>query len=265
MDILLDIGNCRVKWALSHAISQLLQGKRSSSQMDNPCHVIKFDADTMASEMHRQFRNLPRPDSVWMSCTGGPYRAEDARQVCQQLWGIQPKYVSTATRQCGIKNGYVDPQQLGVDRWLAMIGARHFISDQPFLLIDAGTAITIDFVDASGIFAGGIIIQGLMAMIEASCDIVGLPKVDYESIENSQCVLQNPDTQQAIVNGALHATLSSINHAIARCREDNGEQLKIAITGGDAPLLNRLSKEQMEEYPNLVLMGLLLVMRESDC
>ncbi|MYB34000.1 MAG: type III pantothenate kinase [Gammaproteobacteria bacterium] len=265
MEILLDIGNRRIKWAKGIDMPKLMSGKYTPAQQENLYHVINFATGDAASELERHFRAEPKPDSVWASCPGGSDAIPEIEKVCRVCWNIQPHFVAPADYESGIKNGYLDTRQLGVDRWLAMIAARHFIPDRPMLVIDAGTAITIDFINSTGLFEGGMIIPGLMTIIESLNQRAGLPSVDADTTGKEHITLQNRDTHSAIANGALHTAVSAIESAIAQYKKEFDNHLKIVITGGDAALINRISKYRITELPALPLIGLFLVTRDHDC
>ncbi|MCY4313656.1 MAG: type III pantothenate kinase [Gammaproteobacteria bacterium] len=265
MDILLDMGNRRIKWAKSIDMPKLMSGKYAPAQQERLCHVINFAPGNAMSELDWQFRAVPRPDSVWVSCVGDSDAMAKIERVCQGCWNIQPNFVASTDNESGIKNGYLETRQLGVDRWLAMIAARHFMPDRPLLVIDAGTAITIDFIDATGLFKGGMIVPGLMTIMESLNQTAGLPLVDSDVAGKEHITLQNQDTHSAIANGALHTAVSAIENAVSRYEKECGKHLGAVITGGDATLINRISKYGITEFPALPLIGLFLVTRDHDC
>ncbi len=265
MEILLDIGNRRIKWAKSVDMPELMSGKYTPAKQESLYHVINLATGDVASELNRQFRTEPKPDSVWVSCTRGAVAIPEIEKVCRVCWDIQPKFVGPTDYKSGIKNGYLDPRQLGVDRWLAMIAARYFIPDRPMLVIDAGTAITIDFINATGLFEGGVIVPGLMTIMESLNQRAGLPSVDVDITGKEHVTLENQDTHSAIANGVLHTAVSAIESAIAQYKKKFGNHLKVVITGGDATLINRILKYQIMELPVLPLVGLFLVTRDNDC
>lgn len=265
MDMLLDIGNHRIKWARSDDVQKWLAGDGSTSPQDDGCNVIHFPRGNLLSEFSRQFRDVPRPESVWVSSVGGPDAVSEIQAASRRLWGIEPNFASSSRHHGGIVNGYDQPQQLGVDRWLAMIGARRYAPDRAVLVIDAGTAITIDHVDSGGFFAGGVIVPGLVTMMDSLHQAAGLVNVGPNLKDNHRLVLQNPDTETAILNGALHAMAASVAGAVAHYRELSDEDPVVVGTGGDASLLKRFSGIRMREIPGLVLFGLYIVSRESAC
>jgi len=265
MDVILDIGNRRVKWAKSTDIQKLLSKKHTPAQQQSLCHVIDFAGGIAPSKIAREFRAVPEPGSAWISCTGQAHVSGHIQKVFLGQWGIHSNFVDSRDIQHGIKNGYLDPGQLGVDRWLAMVAARYLIPDRPLLVIDAGTAITIDYIDITGLFQGGMIVPGFMTIMESLSQKAGLPAVNPDIKGLEHFTLQNQDTRSSIVNGALHTAVASIEKAIARYRKEVGKKLVVVITGGDGPLINHFSKFRIKELPALVLIGLYIVSRDHDC
>src|SRR5690606_31240552 len=91
--------------------------------------------------------------------------AENAERIAAQF-KITPEWVVPQREQCGVKNGYKKPAQLGADRWASLIAARA-MHDGASLVVNAGTATTIDLLDNSGRFLGGLILPGLRLMRSA--------------------------------------------------------------------------------------------------
>ena len=86
--------------------------------------------------------------------------------ACRETIGRPPEFASSTDTAAGVRNGYSNPAQLGVDRWLAVIGAFHRHRDA-CCVVDAGTALTIDGVDATGQHLGGFIVPGPRLMVES--------------------------------------------------------------------------------------------------
>ncbi len=265
MDILVDVGNRRVKWTKSVDMPEFISRKHTRAQLDKLSQVVNFTAREAIDELGRQFRNASKPDSVYVSCVGKKKAMSAIDRACQERWNIHPNFVTSTRCRTEIRNNYLDPDQLGVDRWLAMIAARHCIPDRPLLVIDAGTAITIDSIDATGSFEGGVIVPGLMTIMESLSQRAGLPMIDSNMADKRQLILNNRDTCSAIVNGALLAVASSIDKAIAHCQKQTGQHLSTVITGGDSSVINRFSKYSMIELSALVLIGMYIVTRDPDC
>ena len=158
---------------------------------------------------------------------------------------MRPLATGSATA-CGVKNGYDTPQQLGADRWAALIGARALHAG-PAVVVMAGTATTIDALDAQGLFRGGLILPGLALMRAALArNTADLPHAagHYRA--------QPTNTDDAIVSGAIHATLG----AIERIHATLGEDALCLLSGGAAQELAPQLDLPFRLIDNLVLEGL---------
>ena len=88
-----------------------------------------------------------------------------------EIWDVEPRWVVATAQAGGVRNGYDHPVRLGVDRWVALIGARQRVLARgeatPALVIMVGTAVTVDALDADGKFLGGLILPGFGLMLRA--------------------------------------------------------------------------------------------------
>jgi type III pantothenate kinase len=107
-----------------------------------------------------------------------------------------------------VTNGYADPGQLGADRWAALIGARQ-IHRGTVLVVNSGTATTVDVLSSSGFFRGGVILPGIELMKEAlAARTAGLPFTRGEFAEQ-------PRTADAVESGNLLAQVGVVERMYA--------------------------------------------------
>jgi len=154
-----------------------------------------------------------------------------------------------------IRCGYASPQTLGVDRWVAACAGYSMHGD--CLVVDAGTAITID-IASQGVYEGGVIIPGLNMM--ASALISNTDKINEASLLSELAV--GNSTASAVANGALIAAVGAIR-LILTTRDDLGT---VVLTGGSAVLINNnlnLDGARVILEPNLIKKGLELVKYEE--
>ncbi|HTH95629.1 MAG TPA: type III pantothenate kinase [Rhodocyclaceae bacterium] len=229
MILCLDCGNTRLKWALL----------------------------TPAGEWHAR-GILPREQigSLRAALIGQPSvkrtigcnvsGEENAELIAAQL-GTPPEWITPKRVQCGVKNGYTHPAQLGADRWVALIAAREQNAGA-CVVVNAGTATTIDMLAADGTFRGGLILPGLDLMRSALAkNTANLPlaHADYASIPT--------DTDTAIVSGVLEATVGAIERMHARLGDASAICL---LSGGAADQIAPLLQMPLENVDDLVLRGL---------
>ena len=149
------------------------------------------------------------------------------------------------------------PDRLGIDRLLSAFAVSRRV-DAPAVVIDAGSAVTVDWIDARGRFCGGAILPGLglqSAALATGTD--ALPRVDW----NTQAVIRLPakNTSDAILSGILTGIAASIDALIERYREIAGlpeAATSVVMTGGDGPAISPHLRHTHKLIPNLVCRGL---------
>ena len=155
-----------------------------------------------------------------------------------------------------IKNLYKTPETLGKDRLAAVIGTSALFPGHNCLVIDAGTCITFDFIDANARYLGGAISPGISLRFKALHNFTGrLPLVSHQNFER----LTGTTTEESILSGVLNGTTAELNGVINNyC--DIYPGIKVVITGGDMNYFDKRLKNDTFAAPNLVLMGLNLTL-----
>ena len=239
MKLLIDAGNTRIKWALLAGEEWL--------------HLAAVPSD-QAHTLGARVAHLPAVNEVWVSNVAGAEVTRYIRSACASR-GWQAQFVSAQKKQCGVSNGYPSPEQLGSDRWAALIAAWHRIGKST-LVINCGTATTIDALSDNGEFLGGLILPGI-ALMQSS--VVATAARLQQSTGKYAAFPVN--TADALWSGALQATCG----AIQRQHELLGDAHAPVLLGGGAarPLLELI---KLPVYPveDLVLQGLKLIAREAS-
>lgn len=151
-----------------------------------------------------------------------------------------------------VRNHYVTPDTLGVDRIAGVCGAIQLFPDSDTLVIDAGTCITYDFVDANRNYWGGSISPGLSMRFRAIHEFTArLPLIEPAG----DPVFLGDSTATAIQSGIQHGIQAEIEGFILRY-QNKYKELKIVMTGGDAGFFENRLKASIFASPNLVLIGL---------
>jgi pantothenate kinase type III len=111
------------------------------------------------------FESGQKPTRVLVSNVAGPAMAKTLTQLAKKMFHVNVEFVTAAQEFHGLTNGYLDPTLLGADRWLALIGA-WTLARSALCVVDAGTAVKVDSVDANGQHLGGLIAPGIHMMRE---------------------------------------------------------------------------------------------------
>lgn len=239
MNLLVDIGNSRLKWATS-AQDGLVVG-----------HAMPNSALTEA-RLAEVWKALPKPERLAISCVSARRLAGVTRSVASALWpGILIFEAKSEAQAFGVKNAYPQPEKLGIDRWLALLAARRHYA-LPVCIVDCGTAITVDLLDEKGRHLGGMICPGLELMKQSLS--AGTEALGYD--DSAFTVGPANYTAAAIYSGVLSAAAGLIEHVFSA----QTERCQLLLTGGDAPLIAGQLGYSCRIDPDLVLRGLSLLL-----
>lgn len=240
--LLFDVGNSRCKWAWSAHNHWLHQGV--------------FDNVDVAAWQHLKssFSTMGAPDKIYASNVAGEDMAAKLRELCS-IWPCPVQFIVAQPRQCGVRNLYQDPAQLGSDRWAALIAAWEHLHGA-CIVVNCGTATTIDALSASGEFLGGIILPGIKLMQNSLVN--NTAQLEQENGE----VHDFPrNTADAILTGVLRATIGVIQHQRALLSAENNAHC--VISGGASIELLAHMNTHCEHMDKLVLQGLHCIAQES--
>jgi len=159
-----------------------------------------------------------------------------------------------------IKNKYASPETLGKDRLSAAVGAAAIFPKKNVLSIDTGTAIKFDLVNNKGEYLGGSIAPGLYLRFKALHTFTDkLPLVPY----NNEHLLIGNDTQSSILSGVMNGAIAEVNGMI-KDFENQFEDLKIIITGGESIYFVKSIKSNIFADSNLVIKGLNEILKFNE-
>lgn len=242
MILYLDVGNSRLKWAVGR-----LDGDWQASG-DWP-----LDAPIDA-EMARSWSKLEPPQRVVASIVAPAPVGEAVRAWCRGAWGREPTVVRPAASAHGVVNGYADPGQLGVDRWVALVAARA-LAQGAACIVDCGTAVTVDALDGDGHFVAGAILPGLELSRRAL--LRGTSRVRPH--DGGSPDLRARDTAQAVAAGVLVGLGGAVDRLIESMLVIVGGRATTFLTGGDAAVLAPELRHCVQPCPDLVLRGLRVI------
>lgn len=232
-----DSGNTRLKWGLRAGAAWSAQG------------AVPLAEAAALDEL------LPEKPTRIVACNVAGAAVAQALALAADRLRAPLLWAHAHARQCGVTNGYERPTQLGADRWAALVGAWH-LQRGACLVVNAGTATTIDVLDAAGVFRGGLILPGLALMRAAlATNTAGLPQAqgDFRELPTN--------TDDAIVSAALHATLGAVERMFGQVAALPAATCLLA--GGNAAALAPLLAVPLRRVDALVLEGLACIAAEA--
>ncbi len=237
MILCLDCGNTRIKWALL-----------AGATLTHLPFVLRANAATLVE----QVATLLEVDEVWVSNVAGAEVAEYIALSCaSRAWRVN--FIRAQQQQCGVQNNYESPEQLGSDRWAALIAARSMGGDAA-LVVNCGTATTIDALSNNGEFLGGLILPGITLMQSSLVkNAAQLPPSAGRHVNFPR------NTADALASGALQATCGAIERQYALL---NDTQARVFLSGGASQPVQELLTLPVRSVEDLVLQGLKIIAQE---
>jgi len=251
MMLLLDIGNTRVKWAT------LQRGQLSTGL------PMQHRGQPLPSLWDTLWHDLPAPQRLVVASVAPPEVNASLLAWASSRWAITPEFASSAAQACGVINGYRQPEKLGVDRWLALIGARQLPRGRPLCVIDCGTALTVDILATDGMHLGGWISPGLDMMRQELLQGAALLSCAMDEMAVTQHGFGRTTTE-ALLIGTEQAAAGLVTRALLLTQNLLGEVPVCVITGGGAEMLLQLLPPDTLIVSDLVLRGLAALMKHQE-
>jgi len=247
MNLLVDIGNARIKWALQDADSWT-----SGEPLQRKNRAFK-------DIVRPAWKDLDAPERVIVSNVAGEDYRKSVQTWIKRRWKVTPDFLPVTAQQCGVSNAYSVPQRLGADRWATLL-AVHTHYKGPAVVIDCGTAITIDAMAADGTHLGGLIVPGMELMVSA---LTGqAPGITIEEADNQEISLLGRSTEAAVSGGVLYTAIALVERVFMDLQGELGNRTNLLLTGGDATRVLPLLGSRPEYVPDLVLKGLAVYAEE---
>ena len=238
--VLIDQGNTRLKWVLAVG-GEIDEASAGHGNFEAFCQAFGPQASV-------------QPQVVLFSSVASEDEASALVQFCRLRWGVEAQLLASTKQRGGVHNAYDEPGKLGVDRWLAIVGAVSRYG-APVVVWDLGTASTLDAVDAAGQHLGGMIYPGPATMARSLTRDTRLkvpPDLEGASTE------PGGSTSVCIQNGVFAAQIGALNMFLRSVSGKDDEKPKIVITGGAAnAILPALEFNYMHD-PWLVFRGMLV-------
>lgn len=247
----IDIGNTRLKWALY---------ERAGTGEVPLAHGAEFleNIDKLADGA---WAGLAAPGRMLGCCVAGDAVKRRVEEQMEELWDVAPQWVVASAAEAGLTNGYDHPTRLGADRWVAMIGARHRMlaagAPRPMVVVMVGTAVTVEAIDAAGLFLGGLILPGhgiMLRALESGTAGLHVPTGEVRAFPTN--------TSDALTSGGTFAISGAIERMVRHVREHCGAEPACYMTGGAGWKMAPHMVEAFELVDTLIFDGLLVMARE---
>ena len=240
----IDAGNTRIKWRL------LEYTKSEKEKISSGAELVQAGADELPEAFCQQLHELKNDGikNICVSNVRGKGFGNALATFCEKHFSIKVNFALVSSEKDGLINAYQDFKALGVDRWLAMLAAYHS-AQAAVCIVDCGSAITIDLINASGQHEGGFIVPGLQMMQRSLDEQTANLKYQPGSINNIE---PGTNTAIAINHGVLNMALGMLE----KVKNEWGEGRRWYLCGGDAAILSSFVKWEHLVKPELVMDGL---------
>jgi len=245
MILLIDVGNTRIKWRYLEQ-EQIFGGGQ-----------LAHRGDISQELLNQMWGEIDPPTAIWAVSVAASRLSEQICQWSVMRWRLVPNFVAAAKQLGNVINGYREPERLGSDRWMALVGAGH-VAYGACCVADCGTAVTVDCMNANHEHLGGLIFPGLTMM--PRCVSNNTAQVTFTEGNNT---LFGRDTSSCLTSGATQSIVSTLQRVADITEKHLSSPVTRIITGGDAPhLLPWLGKEWHYE-PDLIFFGLAAVIQNN--
>lgn len=245
----IDIGNTRLKWAL------FAQPEPGASPIAQGAEFLE-NIDKLAEGA---WAELPEPSRM-LGCVvaGEAVRRRVEQQM--EIWDLAPSWVVPAMQEAGLVNGYDHPARLGADRWVAMIGAHDLLlrrgERRPIVVVMVGTAVTVEAVDPTGKFLGGLILPGhgiMLRALESGTAGLRVPTGEVREFPTN--------TSDALTSGGTYAIAGAVERMVRHLRDHTGSEPLVVMTGGAGWKMAPSMSVACELHDNLIFDGLMAIAR----
>lgn len=235
--LLIDAGNSRIKWGLAQDGALLRQGVAEHAD-----HALQHE-----------FVALSPPDKILVSNVAGERVMQQISSACA-AWSCPVECIVAQAEQCGVRNAYTQPALLGSDRWAALIAAWQH-ERAACLVVNCGTATTVDALSGAGEFLGGLILPGVDMMRRSLASGAAQLEMTAGSWREFPC-----NTADAIYSGAIQAVVGAIQRQYELLGVSGAHCL---LGGGAAEAVQAHIELPLLRMDDLVLRGLLIIGQEA--
>ena len=242
MKILIDIGNTTTSLGL---------WKNSKLSMTNNIENNKL-LITLKKYLKRDI------DEILFTSVIGTKENKLIIDRLKKIFKSNIKQIKSSSNLLGVSNGYIQPKKLGDDRW-ATIVASSLLHEQPLIIVDCGTAISIDVVNAKGIHLGGYILGGFDGYSKSFKNAYHLKNIKIKEGVASQKKYFPKKTEDGITEGYLLMVISAIENTYNQVKKNQNTPPRLLISGGYGKIISKRLSVKNKYEPDLVLKSIGLI------
>jgi type III pantothenate kinase len=243
--LLVELTDARIRWTHAAPDAAAASGDRAAD----------------VAGLRRLLGAVPAPGALVVANAGGAAAADALRAFAADAWGLTPEFLAPRAHAPGL--ACPEWPMVGVDRWLAMIGAARRARGSAFAVVTCGTALAIDLVDAGGRHRGGYVVPGVARMREAlfarTGSLAALTALASPAVDG----LYGVNTAGAIAQGARIGLASLASRALGELAALQPSPPRGYVAGDECDELRDELAAEFEHVPDLVLEGLAIVATEA--
>ena len=239
MQLLIDIGNSRLKWATVVSGAIAARG------------AVAHAGSNIGDALLREWTALPPVRRICVASVAPLAFDTDIEATARSRFGIEPEFLRSPASALGIRSAYAEPQRLGIDRFLGLV-AIHAVEKRAQVLVGVGTAMTLDALDADGTHLGGWILPSPALMRESV-----LARTARVGVADGVLADFADNTADGLYSGSLHAARGAVERFVANTARELGAWPAVVLTGGGADEIAPLLPGA-ERRADLVVEGLAL-------
>jgi len=250
MIVVADLGNSRIKWG---RVAFEAKDGEALEQHEG----MRYGEEGLDHTLEQAWGALDTPRAV-MYCAVAPESVvSELVHYVGSKWGLRAMRLAPTAAAHGVRCAYDEPRQLGADRWAALVAGRAMSPERGAVIVDAGTAITVDALAGDGEHVGGVILPGVRLMRRA----LGEGTARIGSVGGGEVDLRTHNTASAVATGTVLGAAAAVDRIVNDYRGLIGENPRLLLTGGEGALLSEHIATTFETVPDLVLRGLTIFAR----
>lgn len=249
MVLLVDAGNSRLKWSELDAAGDL-SAQQARAYGERPALAAFIDL----------LDAYPAVEHITLVHVLTHLFADSVQEACAQR-GVNLHVVYSVAKAYGVTSGYQNPASLGADRFVGLVAGHRLAVGTPCIVIDCGTAITVDAVEGDGRHLGGLILPGL----QLSADALIARAQGRLSLTFEYPSIFADGTARAIGSGCLFGLVGAIEGICTRMQHAMSAPPLCILTGGDATHLRPWLHGDFVVQPDLLMQGLHYITEQEAC